>query len=302
MGKLELLSQFGDYTVANYRYVVHWTGNATETESVLDAGLEIIEGQPVFSTSLVHPYGTGVNHGGEPGSMLICAVPMNYHLGYGVFTTAYVDRSDKAVLGSALSYAEGRKRLALYASEDTNAAMKRVESEVNGGFPLDQHSRMLVDPRFVLGLAELSMDFDRLVAKIDTAVRGFEAIDIQRAAMAFEPVVRPVNQRATELLLPALKELVQGTIEAIVITKLRVMRWQGLSLQGYQFFEGQQEVGIAPVRDTQEQLQRLMDFGKRAVESSIFRGSLTWLNNYVAHELAVMKVELESAAMSSNES
>jgi hypothetical protein len=298
---LELKSQFGDQTIETYRYVVHWTAHAAETESVLDAGLEIIEGQPLFSTSLVHPRGSGYAHDGQPGSMLICAVPMNYHLGYGTFTTAIIDRAHKTVGGAALSYTEGRNRLALYSSEDTVAAMKRIESEVSGGFLLDQHSRVPLDPRFILGVVNQSEDFDRLVAKIDSVVRGFEAIDIERAAKLIEPLVRPVNLQATELILPALEELVQGSVEAIFISRLRVLRWQGLSLQGYRFFEGSQEVGIAPVKDMSEQQHRILDFVKRVESSKLPAGKLGWLQEYALKELRVLNIELGGASLGTSE-
>jgi hypothetical protein len=229
--------------------------------------------------------------------MLICAVPMNYHLGYGAFTTAYINRQEKLVVGAALSYADGRNRLAMYSSDDTDRARRRVESEIAGGFLLAQHARVPLDSRFVLGLVEFGADFDRLVARIDTAVRGFESIDFQRVVMAMQPMVRPVNLQATELILPALEELVRGTIEAIMITRLRVMRWQGLSLQGYRFFEGQQEVGITPVRDMQEQQRRVRDIENRAEVSNIFNMKLSWLKEYIEHELAVMNVELEGASL-----
>src|SRR6266566_4026694 len=97
ISRLEVLSARGDETIGRYKWVVHGTSNATDALSITDAGLNFIEGRPTFSTNLVHAYDWTVNPEkqaqslgrgemvGEPGSVMLVAVPSNLYLGHGVF-------------------------------------------------------------------------------------------------------------------------------------------------------------------------------------------------------------------------
>src|SRR5882757_4955963 len=105
MSHLELVSSYGDQTLAGVRFVVHGTSNAGEAQAILESGLRIIPGSTSVSTNLAHAQDWTLNSLKQPqslgagtisheiGSVIVCAVPSDFYLGYGIFTTAYVDRA-----------------------------------------------------------------------------------------------------------------------------------------------------------------------------------------------------------------
>ena len=95
----------------------------------------------------------------------------------------------------------------------------------------------------------------------------------------------------------AVRDIIVGTVESTVISRLRMMRWQGLSLLGFRFLEGKQEISIAPVRDMIEQRRRMDEMGRLLASSSLFAAELSWLKVLVAHELELMRVELDGAEL-----
>src|ERR1022692_1373090 len=99
LSRLELVSSHGDQTLPMARFVVHGTSHVTESISIMDEGLRFVEGKPTVTSNLIHAHDWTVAPGvgaqamiGEPGSVIVCAIPQNYHLGYGIFTNAYIDR------------------------------------------------------------------------------------------------------------------------------------------------------------------------------------------------------------------
>jgi hypothetical protein len=310
LGRLELLSSRDDQTIQRVSYVVHGTSNATDALSILDGGLRFTEGRPTFSTNIVHAhdwtinpqnqaqsYGTGTAVG-EPGKVLVCVVPPNYHLGHGVFTSAYIDRRLRRVMGAPLRYAGARKQLALYIDPDTEAARVSVEAEVANGYPLNQHPQQMLERQYIAGSLSPEEGLAAVLTQLEVAIRDLEAVDFDRFAASlaeyFIPLT-PSHTTAPEML----RVVVQGTVESIVMSSLRMMRWQGLALLGYSFVEGRQEINITPVADTKEQLSRIDEFGKKLASSELFSGELSWLKAYGANHLELMKVELEGAALES---
>src|SRR5690242_13799954 len=161
--RLEFISSYGDMTLSRVRYVVHGSSNATESVSIMDEGLRFVEGRPTLSTNIIHAHDWSVNPQkqaqsmgmgtmiGEPGDVFVCAVPPDLHVGYGIFTTAYVDRALKRVSGAPLRYAGSRKQLSFYKSPDTEAARVHVEAEVANGYQLSQMPQLLLETKYVIG-------------------------------------------------------------------------------------------------------------------------------------------------------
>jgi hypothetical protein len=311
LSRLELVSSYGDQSLSQVRFVAHGTANTTQTFSVEDAGLTFAEGQPVVTTNLLHardwaisarnkdqPYDMRTDLG-EPGTVLVFAVPQNFYLGYGVFTTAYIDRTLKRVSGAPIRYAGSRNHLAIYSSNETETQRVHVESEVANGYILEQHEQNVFEKRYLVGEFESSSIFDALLGEVDVCVRSLKPIDFDVAERNLASLFK-VSQPANAVLVPSLiRDMIIATAESMLMSRLRIMRWQGLALLGYSFFEGKQEVKVPPVADLNEQKLRMDELGRELASSSLFTAELAWLKTYVAHELELMRVELEAAELDS---
>jgi hypothetical protein len=310
LSRLELVSSHGDQTLANIRFAVHGSSNAMDAQSIFAGGLRFIEGRPTVSTNIVHAQdwtvnldkqaqslGTGSVPGSE-GSVIVCAVPSNFHLGYGVFTTAYVDRALKHVSGAPLRYAASRKQLAFYLEADIEAARVHIEAEIANGFPIEQRPQFILEPKFVVGGFN-GPAFAQLVRQLDVTVRSFEPVDYSRSEEAFRDLFQPTIPANMVLAPTVMRDILIGTVESIVMSRLRMMRWQGLVLLGYSFSEGRQPIQIEPVKDMAEHRARMDDLGRRLASSALFSAELAWLKTYGTHELELMRVELEAAELES---
>jgi hypothetical protein len=304
LSRLEVLSARDDQTITRYKWIVHGTSNATDALSILDGGLTYVEGRPIFSTNLVSAYDwaanparhrqtLGIGSVGEPGSVIICAVPERSYLGQGIFTSAYVDRAARQVTGAPLRYASARKELALYSLRDTEAARVRVEAEVANGFPLAQQPRHLIQREDIMGSFASDPAVAALMKQLNVAVLGLQSIDFASFAGALMNVFRPATRFGLDNAERVLGQLLEGTAESIMMSRLRMMRWQGLALLGYRFSEGQQLVEIGVRGGIRDHLARIDEFGRGLASSTLFSGELGWLKLYASRKLELMKIEAE---------
>jgi len=309
--RLELISSHGDQALSRVRFVLHGSSSATEAVSISDEGLRFVEGRPMLSTNIIHAHDwtmspqkqvQSLSTGpvmGEPGDVVVCAVPADLHLGYGIFTTAYVDRALKRVSGAPLRYAGGRKQLAFYKTADTEVARVRVEAEVANGYQIGQMPQQLLETKYVIGRINPSPVFDSVVTQLDVAVRSMQPLEYARLEASLEELLRPTLPTNSAYMQIVIHDIIIGTVESVVISQLRIMRWQGLALLGFSFYEGKQAVKITPVKDMAEQRRRMDDLGRKLASSNLFTGDLEWLKSYVAHQLELMRMELEGAELES---
>ncbi len=308
--RLELLSAHGDQTLPEVRFVAHGSSRQAGAE-ILEHGLSFIEARATVSTSLIQAMGyatdpikrgysqSEISTTDDPGLITVVAVPAEFHLGYATFTTAYIDRSLKLVTGAPLRYAGARKQLALFSSEDTEAARVRVEGEVLNGFALADHPSFLVDPRFVVGSFHTGSNLASVLTNLEVSAKSFEPIDFVRLERSLQ-LQFAVREPAQAVLVPTLiRDMIVGTIESVIMSRLRMMRWQGLALLGYRFHEGRDEVTIGGVADLAGQNRRIDEYERQLASSKLFDGELAWLKTYGTRQLALMRVELEAAELES---
>jgi hypothetical protein len=304
LSRLELVSSHGDQTLSRVRFVLHGTSSATDALSVLDAGLRFVEGRSILSTNIIYAHDSlaVANQAltlGDPGMAIILAVPPNYHLGYGIFTSAYIDRKLRRVSGAPVKYAAGRKQLALYMPADTEAARVHIEAEVANGYPLDQRPQYEIEPKYIFGSFPVGPAFDELAKQLDVSIRSLEPLQLERLETLMMDFIR-VTEPANAVTAPtAIRDIITGTVESMVISRLRMMRWQGLKLLGYTFEEGDAPIEISTEGDLSEQHRRMDDLGRMLASSNLFSAELSWLKVYVGHELELMRVELEGAELES---
>lgn len=307
--RLELICAHGDQTLSRVRFVVRGSSRLA-SEQMLHDGLNFIEGRAVASTNLIQAFSYAADPGksdgsvasssgplGDFGAIAVVAVPAEFHLGYGVFTTAYIDRAMKMVLGAPLRYAEARKQLAFYVHDDPEASRKQIEHEIMGGFALNSRPTFTVSPRQVIGIFELGGGLKNVITQLEVSARALEPLNFAVLERALAGLFT-VRESAEVVLVPTMaRDLLVGTVESVILTHVRIMRWQGLALLGYRFREGHEDVAVAGLRDIAEHQRAIDEYGRRLASSSIFTGELAWLKTYVAGQLGLMRVELEGAEL-----
>src|SRR6185369_3449331 len=296
ISRLELASAHGDQTLASLRFVVYGS-NAVTADEVLRHGLSFVEGRAIVSTDAIQAYENATDFTGTEGVVTVIAMPKEFHIGYAVFTTAYIDRSLKIVMGAPLRYASSRKQLAFYLNEDTEAARKRIEAEAVGGFPVANHATFRVEPRNIIGTFKTSSSFKNVITQLAVSAKALDPIDfnVVEASLSSLFVVR---EAAQAVLVPSMvRDMVLGTVESAILTRARILRWQGLALLGYRFREGREDVVVAKPRDAEEHRHKMDEFGRLLASSRILDGELAWLKTYVTQQLELMRVELDGAEL-----
>jgi len=261
-------------------------------------GLSFIEARATVATSLLQSMAYTPE---DPQVISIIAIPSTFHLGYAASTTAYIDRSVKLVTGAPMRYAAARKQLALYRATDTEAARTVVEEEVAGGFALADHPSFEVDSRFVVGGFNSGIGLGRLLTYLEVSAKSFEPVDFPKLERSLQGLFT-VREPAQAVLVPTLvRDMIVGTIESVIMSRFRMMRWEGLRLLGYKFVEDAAEVTIAASTDMAGHKQRIDEYGRLLASSKLFDGELAWLKAYGAMQLELMHMELEAAELEAAE-
>jgi hypothetical protein len=151
----------------------------------------------------------------------------------------------------------------------------------------------------VLGHFAGSGAFDALIRTIDVSVRSLQPLDSAHLEAALREAFVPAAEADVLLLPTAMRDILRGTVEAVIMSRLRMMRWQGLKLLGYSFYEGKTPVEIASVKDLAEQHSRIDSFITALGQTSLFSGELSWLKTLAAHQLHLMDVELDGTELES---
>lgn len=289
--RLELPSAHGDQTLPAVRFVLFGARREAQPD-IMTHGLRFAPGEAVVGTNLVH---VQAQMAGQAGTVVVLAVPAELHLGYAAQTTAYIDRSLKVVEGSPLRYAAGRQLLSFYLDADTEVARKQIEQpahELGAAGP-----GLSIDVHYVLGAFAADSALASTIGALQQSAQAFEAVDIQRTERALVELF-DCREPAQAVLVPSMAHsLVVGTMESLILTRLRMMRWQGLSLLGYRFIEDRQDVAVTRVADVAEQRRRMDEYGRLLASSALFSGELAWLKTYALHELDLMRVELDAAEL-----
>ena len=287
--------------------MLHGSSESAGRRIVLE-GFNFVEGRASVSTNLLQAFGyatdplkrsyiNAVDGNDDPGLISVITLPKEFHLGYATFTTAFIMRTTKLVMGAPLRYAGSRKQLALYVDENTEKTRKQVEADVAAGMPLTERPAFHIDQRYVLGTFKPSPWLQTVISTIEVNAKAFQPIDFVSVEGALTQLF-DCREPAQAVLVPSMvHNVVVGTVESVVISRLRTMRWQGLGLLGYRFREGGEDVAVTRVADIPEQRRRMDEYGRMLASSSIFSGELAWLKSYATNQLDLMRVELDGAEL-----
>jgi hypothetical protein len=306
LSRLELVAQHGDQTLSRVRFFLYPARSATDAYAIQDTGLQFTEGKPFASTNIIYGHEAVLRGSasrdadtmlGEEGGLFILSLPPNLHLGYGIFTSAYIDRKQKQVSGSPIKYAAARDQLSLYVSPEAEAERVHIEAEVANGYGLDQRPVYMLESKYIVGKFLFSDGFDQLIRQLGVKIGGFEGLDYDVLERSFLDVMRASANSNPGVAEAALRDLVTGTVESMIIARLRMMRWHNLVLLGYKFYEGDRQIQIPGVTNMADQRRKMDDVGRLLASSMLFNAELEWLKLFVAKELEIMRIELEGSEL-----
>lgn len=299
---IRLESVRGDETLRNMRFVCHGTTNAADGAAILGTGFRYIEGRPTVSSNLVHAADwtrdeakqrQSLGNGpvpGEAGVLVVLAVPVDVQIGYGMFTDAIIDRTLKQVIGAPLRYAAARKQLAFYALGDWETRRREVERAVVAQDMSLLHTKSL--PLSAnLGVLTVEGEVASVIDELGTAAFELTNFDLRHATEYLVSEMQLYQQALPQLLIQAADALVKGTVESVIMSRLRMLRWQGLAGQGYRFREGAQEIQSIAPRQRDKQLDVIQRYGQAIEACPMLVNELAWLKPYAHRALDIMKVE-----------
>jgi hypothetical protein len=294
--RLELPAARGDETLSAVRFVLRAVTSSAAGADIFERGLGFVEGEGFVSTNLAQADRDAAAHDG-PGMIVAVATAPDFHLGYAVHTTAYIDRTAKLVMGAPLRYAAARKQLAFYMDADTEVARRRVELEMLSGQPLASRPTFQIPKQYIVGGFPTTAGLRAVLTGLKVSAKAFEAVDSANIEQALVELF-DCREPAQAALVPGMmRSLVVGTIESVIMSRLRMMRWQGLGLLGYHFHEGREDVAVTRVEDMAEQRRRIGVYERLLTGANVFIGELAWLKVYALHELNIMRVELDGAEL-----
>ena len=185
----------------------------------------------------------------------------------------------------------------IYGKADIEAARKRIEAAA--GLGISDQPSFQIGEHNVLGSFKPTPVFQNIIASIEVSAKAFEAIDSVSLESSLIELF-DCREAAQAVLVPIMaRDMVVGTVESVMMSRMRMMRWQGLGLLGYRFREGTADVAVSWVKDIAEQRQRIEEYDRKLASSMIFNGELAWLKTYALSQLQLMRVELDGAELES---
>ncbi len=300
LSHLELKPAYGDETVGRLHFVLH-SDTAGASEIIGREGLRFTPGQDCVAANLLAAYKKAALEGEASGKIIVLTVPPDFHAGYSVLNTAFISRAQQQVIGAPMHYAAAREHLSLYQGEETEGERMRIESEILNGSPLEDHPSFTIDYRNVLGAFTASQQLRSVLVKLEVSVLAFEQIDYTTIEGSLQELF-DCREPAQAVLVPTMvHELVVQMVEAVVMSRLRLMRWQGLAALGYSIKQGSEEIKLEAPVDVNEQRRQMEACRKAAEGSAMLSGELTWLRTYTLRELELMRIELDGAELEAAE-
>lgn len=308
--RLELAAAHGDKKLSRLRFFLYGT-NKTNASAMLAGGIDLNEGLGLVTSSLVGAFDAATGAEGQSyadqnignnentGTIIALRVPSDVHLGVAAFTTAYIDRATKLVYGTPLRYMDYRNNLALYGDEDTENARKRIEENIINETETDQPMRITVESHDIIGSISTSNALKTILDSVQVSVESAENIGfslLERSVVSQFNVREPAQAVLVESMV---RELFLSTVEAVLLRKMRLLRWQGLASMGYRFRQDHQDISIPEVVSIDSQKRRLEHYFEYVEKSNVITGDLAWLKDYAAQELRLLRIELSSVELDS---
>lgn len=275
--KLELISSRGDDTFAALPYVVFGVSSPAAAEAVLASGISTQEGTALVTTNLVHAMQQA---GGATGRIIVLRRPAQPTLGYAIDTTAIIDRQAKTISGHPSAYAAGRNDLGWYTDSKLDAA---------------HHLNLIVPADYIAATLEISPGLSSVLDRLEVAANALSEFDMSFVETAITEALTLAPSFTQSSPIQVAHSLAIASAEALVMSRLREVRWEGLVLLGYSITDGGQPVKIMTPTTIEAQKQTIDFLEVQLNGESLLTAELSWLKPHVATAIAMMRTELNDA-------
>lgn len=289
----------GDAGLAGVTYVLHGNSSVQDSLQITKTGLTVQEGRATVSTDLDHSLrwatlvekrrytkSLTVKGDGEVGQIFVIKVPDGLHIGYGVFTSMFVNLKQKEIKGAPIKYASGRKQLAFYEHEDTEKIRQSLEIK-------KLIKKISLKPEAIVAAIHPSDELNSLITSFENQVRCFEEPDISKT---IDTLIRAINASNSDVmdnegLNMAIAELVASTIESVAISRLRHLVLDVKRALGYKIIleDGDLDARSVTIENVEKQVQDL----HQKVHSEGFRLGSDWLTKYLKERSEEMLAEIQ---------
>ena len=275
--QLELTSSRGDDTFASLQYVVCGLASSAQAQAALASGISAPEGAPSVTTNLVHAMQQA---GGQTGCLVVLRRPAQPTLGYASDTGAIIDRQAKTISGYPLAYAAGRSDLGWYTDSKLDAS---------------HHLSLVVPAGYIAATIEITPGLSSVLDRLEVAANALSSFDLSFVETALGETIT----LAPDFTQGSVEQVVHGlsiaTAEALVLSRLRQMRWEGLALLGYTFTDGGQPATIKAPASIEAHKANIDHLEAQLKGQSLLTAELSWLKPHVVTAIAMMRSELADA-------
>lgn len=276
--QLELISEHGDETFARLAYLVHGVATSFEVGQVMEHGLSARAGEAA---------GVSASLADAEGHILILRRPSQPYVGYAATTSAVIDRAAHTVSGNPLAYASSRRQLAWY----TNSEAKLTDTEKLAGAP-----SLVVSSDYLIGWIEPNLIMATTLNQLEIAASSLVPIPLVPLEAGLIESITFAPSATQVVPLQLAHALLIASIESIILSHLRLMRWQGLALAGYSFTEAGAAITIPTPSTHNEQQRRINELQARLNGESLLVGELAWLRPHTQAAITIMNNELREIA------
>jgi hypothetical protein len=276
--QLKLISSHGDETFASLSYIVCGLPSAAVTAALAN-GVSAEEGSASVTTNLVHAV---ERIGNEPGKIVVLRRPAQPYLGYASDTDAVIDRKAKTVSGNPIAYAAGRDDLGWYTQSKVDTA---------------HHLSLIVPAGYIAATIEVTPGLKAILSDVAVAAKTLAPFDLSYLETAINETIElaPSFTQGSET--QVTHSLAIGTAEALVMSRLRQLRWEGLALLGYRFTDNGQPITIKLPTSIEVHRQELDRLEAQLKGQSLLTAELVWLKPHVTTAIAMMRTELNDALL-----
>jgi hypothetical protein len=236
VNKGEVLEKGEDLVKENLsskKYFLHGNSSTVDSENIAKQGLEVTEGRATVSCNLVHAFIWATSaekrdayslsetptEEDSVGSVFVIEKPEQYSFGFGIFTGFELYSEEKVIRGQPIKWASAYKQIGIFSDEIVD--LKRKQIEVKNKDERSE-SKLIITPIYRLYPSEQAF---QVLRELEVQSKTFKRIDIQNMVATL--------QDSLGLESSIVRELVESTIESIVITRLSLKALEIKATQGY---------------------------------------------------------------------
>lgn len=293
---LELHSETTKEQLSEKKYFLHGNSSPEDSADIAADGLDVMEGRATLSCNLTHAFdwatslekrqtysqSTTPTVEGSSGSIFVIEKPEEYSFGFANFTDVTIDREKKEIRGQPLKWASAYKQVGVFSNQDIDVRKKQLE-----GMKMDERPRVIVNKESFSFEVKPSQQTFEVVEALDTEIKDFRSVGINEYTNRF---MESLEVEQTAEVQEIAGELVESTIESIVVTRLRTKALEIKASQGYTIYNYANKPTTYFDKAPEEIKDELLQWQSNLENSNL---DIEWLDTYARGNITRLLEELE---------